>query len=248
MTSDKLTSILIPARNEEFTIMNTLNGIIDCFQLYKKSFEIDVIIDDGCDDGTERVLASFVKENSHVRVIKNEGKCGLGNAIQAGLDQFKGDWVIITMADGSDNPLDMISYVKKMEEGYDCCFGSRWMQKGLTHNYPGLKRLLNRFVNLFIQLLYGIGYSDTTNAFKCYSRNTILGIKPIISHHFNIAVELPIKAIIRGYSYAVVPTSWFGREVEASNLRIKSMGSRYIFILLYLWLEKFLSKGDYKKR
>lgn len=75
--------------------------------------------------------------------------------------------------------------------------------------------------------------------------NTIRGIQPIISHHFNITVELPLKAIIRGYSFTTIPITWENRKHGMSKLKIKEMGSRYLFIILYLWLEKYLSKGDY---
>ena len=74
----------------------------------------------------------------------------------------------------------------------------------------------------------------------------IAGVAPILSHHFNLTVEIPLKAIIRGYSYAVIPISWRNRAHGVSKLRIREMGSRYLFIVLYCLLERWLSRGDYR--
>lgn len=123
----------------------------------------------------------------------------------------------------------------------------RFTKGGGTINYPRFKFLLNRFTNMIIMMLFGIKYNDVTNAFKLYSRETIQGLKPFLSHHFNLTVELPLKAIVRGYSYTVVPNYWTNREEGESKLKIKEMGSRYFFIILYCLLEKWLSRGDYKK-
>ena len=115
-------------------------------------------------------------------------------------------------------------------------------------DYPWPKLLLNRFANALIRLLFWIGYNDVTNAFKLYRRSVIAGLQPLLAYHFNLTVELPLKAIVRGYTYAVVPTSWFNRTSGVSKFRIKEMGSRYLFIVLYCYLEKYLTREDYKKR
>lgn len=241
-----LTSIIIPARNEEKNIITTIQKILKVFFEYKKNVEI-VVIDDGSKDQTFKIVSDLSLKEPFLRIVQNKGVNGIGNAIRVGLDNFRGDCVIIAMADGSDDPNDMIKMIEKIEEGYDCCFGYRWGEKNLVSNYPFHKLLLNRIVNFGIKILFHLQYNDTTNAFKCYSKKTIQGITPIISHHFNVTVELPLKAIIRNYSYAVVPTRWYGRQFGTSSLKIKEMGSRYLFIVLYLWLEKTLSRGDYKK-
>jgi dolichol-phosphate mannosyltransferase len=113
-------------------------------------------------------------------------------------------------------------------------------------DYPWFKLVLNRGANAFIALLFGVRYYDMTNAFKCYRREVIEGVRPILSHHFNITVELPLKAIVRGYSWTVIPTSWYNRKGGVSKFKIKEMGSRYLFIVLYAMIEKLLSRGDYR--
>ena len=171
-----------------------------------------------------------------------------GAAVRRGLDIFTGDAVAIFMADASDDPRDLVRYYRKLEEGYECVFGSRFIPGAEIRDYPPHKLLLNRLANSFIRILFWIPFNDVTNAFKCYRRGVIEGMRPLLSHHFNLTVELPLKAIVRGYSYAVVPISWTNRASGISKLKIKEMGSRYLFIVLYLWLEKMLSRGDYHRR
>jgi dolichol-phosphate mannosyltransferase len=95
-------------------------------------------------------------------------------------------------------------------------------------------------------MLFRHGYNDTTNAFKAYRREVIATVQPFLSNHFNLTVELPLKAIVRGHTYGVVPISWTNRTAGVSKLRLQEMGSRYIFIVLYVFLEHHLSRGDYR--
>jgi dolichol-phosphate mannosyltransferase len=131
---------------------------------------------------------------------------------------------------------------------YDCVFGSRFIEGGAIYDYPKLKLYINRLANFIVRMVMGIKYNDCTNAFKMYKRETIEGIKPFLSPHFNLTLELPLKAIVRGYSYAVVPNSWRNRKTGESKLKIKEMGSRYFFILMYCFIEKYFSRGDFKKK
>jgi dolichol-phosphate mannosyltransferase len=72
-------------------------------------------------------------------------------------------------------------------------------------------------------------------------------VQPLLSNHFNLTVEIPLKAIVRGHSYAVIPISWRNRTEGTSKLSLKEMGSRYAFIVLYVLLERHLSRGDYRR-
>ncbi len=113
--------------------------------------------------------------------------------------------------------------------------------------YPRVKLVMNRVVNTGIRLLFQHGYNDTTNAFKAYRRHVIDQIQPLLSNHFNLTVEMPLKAVVRGYNFAVVPVTWTNRRYGVSKLRLQEMGSRYRFIVLYVWLEHHLSRGDYRR-
>jgi dolichol-phosphate mannosyltransferase len=151
------------------------------------------------------------------------------------------------MADGSDSPKDLVAYQRLLEEGYDCAFGSRFIRGAKVDDYPLLKLVLNRIANSVVRILFRHGYNDTTNAFKAYRRQVVETVQPLLAHHFNLTVELPLKAVVRGHSYAIVPISWTNRKQGVSKLRVQEMGSRYLFIVLYVWLEHHLSRGDYRR-
>jgi len=241
-------SIVIPAYNEEESIEQTVISFHDTLKLEKINHEI-LVINDNSKDDTEKILKRIHGKVPQITYINNKPPNGFGFAVRKGLENFTGDCVAIVMADLSDRPEDLVAYFRKFETGkYDCIFGSRFIRGGKTIGYPKNKIFLNRFTNNIIQVLFGIRYNDVTNAFKLYSRETIEGVKPFLSHHFNLTVELPLKAIVRGYSYTVVPNYWTNRAVGESNLKIKEMGSRYFYIILYCLIEKWLSRGDYKKR
>jgi len=152
------------------------------------------------------------------------------------------------MADESDDCRDVTRYWEELHTGVDCVFGSRFIPGGGVIDYPRVKYVVNRLANLFVRLLFGHGLNDTTNAFKAYRREVIEGCKPILSPHFNITVELPLKAIVRGYTWSVIPITWRNRRSGVAKLKIREMGSRYFFIVAYVWLEKYFSRGDYRRR
>ena len=242
----KRLSLIIPAHNEEDCIENTVrtfNG-----ELKKENIPHEIlVINDNSTDGTESILNRLSKEIPELRSVNNTPPNGFGFAVRKGLECFRGDCVAIVMADLSDRPVDLVSYYRKMDEGFDCVFGSRFIKGGGTIDYPWFKYYLNRLTNNIIKVLFGIRYNDTTNAFKLYSKETTEGLRPFLSHHFNLTVELPLKAIVRGYTYAIVPNMWTNRRRGESKLKIHEMGSRYFFIILYCLLEKWLSRGDYRK-
>jgi dolichol-phosphate mannosyltransferase len=159
-----------------------------------------------------------------------------------------GDAVVIMMADESDDGRDVVRYWHELNKGFDCVFGSRFIKGGGVIDYPSAKLMLNRMANFFLKVLFRIKLNDTTNAFKAYRRTAIDGCRPLIAPHFNLTVELPLKSIVRGYSWTVIPITWRNRRTGQAKLKIREMGSRYLFICLYVWLEKYFSRGDYKKR
>lgn len=240
-------SIVIPAYNEEGSIERTISGILS--ELRKQNVPFDIlVINDNSADKTESILKKLKESNPEVDYLNNVPPNGFGFAVRRGLSEFKGDIVAVVMADGSDSPEDICKFYFKMLEGYDCVFGSRFIKGSKIIDYPGHKLLLNRLFNFFIRVLFGISYNDVTNAFKMYRKEVITGIGPILSHHFNLTVELPLKSIVRGYSYTVIPNSWTNRTEGISKLKIKEMGSRYLFIVFYCFVERWLSRGDYHKK
>ena len=268
--------MIIPARDEEGCIAPTVEHLHLELELRGVPHEI-IVVDDGSTDRTWEILqdearrlnsstsspvsdlrspnsdplatghSALVTRHRILHCVQNPGPHGFGRAITLGLDTMTGDAAVIFMADESDDCRDVVRYWEKLNEGYDCVFGSRFMKGGGTIDYPPIKLFMNRLANAFVRFLFRHGLNDTTNAFKAYRKEVIDGIRPILSPHFNITVELPLKAIVRGYSFAVIPITWRNRRHGVAKLKIKEMGSRYLFICLYVWLEKCFSRGDYKR-
>ena len=239
-------SVVIPARNEAGNIGKTVDNLSCRLKAEKILYEI-LIIDDGSTDDTSRVIESRAHLDPGIRLIRNEGPHGFGNAIRCGLDAFSGDAVVILMADDSDDVEDVVKYYYVLRDSAECAFGSRWIRGGRVYNYPIIKKIVNRLANTFIRLLFNLHYNDVTNAFKGYRRYVIDGCRPFLSPHFNLTVEIPLKAIVRGYSSRVVPISWRNRKEGVSALKIEEMGTRYLFIVLNIWLEKLLTSNDYRR-
>jgi Glycosyltransferases involved in cell wall biogenesis len=241
-------SVIIPAHNEEDSVAGTLISLNEVLIREKIEHEI-LVVDDNSKDSTLQILKNQQQSVNTLRIETNAGPNGFGYAVRYGLERFSGDCVAIMMADMSDDPEDLVKFYRKMEaENVDCVFGSRWIRGGKVYDYPPFKRILNRIFNNVVRIMFRFKYNDVTNAFKLYKKETIAGLKPFISPHFNLTLELPLKAIVRGYSYAILPNSWRNRKHGESKLKIKEMGSRYFFILLYCLIEKRFSKGDFKKQ
>jgi dolichol-phosphate mannosyltransferase len=241
-----LLSIVIPARDEEGCIAATVEHLHLELRLSGVPHEI-VVVDDGSTDGTWRILQDVGTTMPELRPFRNDGLHGFGRAIVYGIERIRGDAVVIMMADESDDCRDVAAYWRMLNQGWDCVFGSRFIRGGGVIDYPLMKRVLNRIVNRLIMLVFRVRLNDTTNAFKAYRRAAIEGCRPFLSPHFNLTVELPLKAIVRGYSWTTMPITWRNRRTGAAKLKLTEMGSRYFFIITYVWLEKYFSRGDYRR-
>lgn len=243
----KTLSVVIPARDESEALPHTIENLHRILTTEGIDHEI-VVVDDGSTDDTWEVLTSLKDQVRELAPVQNDGQNGFGRAVIKGLNCFTGDAVVVMMADESDPPENAVDYFRALNEGFDAVFGSRFVKGGKVIDYPKHKLIINRLANLFIQILFGIRLNDTTNAFKAYRKEVIEGCRPFLSAHFNLTVELPLKAIVRGYSWKVVPIQWRNRRFGVAKLKIREMGSRYLFICLYCWLEKYFSRGDYHKQ
>jgi dolichol-phosphate mannosyltransferase len=241
-----LFSVVVPARDEAESLPSTLREIYAEFEREAVPHEI-IVVDDGSRDATWAVLQELKSAIPTLVPVQNSGLNGFGRAVIHGFSQIKGDAVVIMMADASDAPSDAVKYWRLLGEGHECVFGSRFIRRGDVVDYPGVKLFVNRLANLFIRVLFNIRLNDTTNAFKAYRRTVIEGCRPFMAPHFNLTVELPLKAIVRGYTWTVIPISWHNRKHGVAKLKIKEMGSRYFFICMYVWLEKYFSRGDYRR-
>ena len=241
-----LLSVVIPAHNEEGCIASTVEHLHLELRLCRVPHEI-VVVDDGSTDSTWQKLVELREHIPEVKPVQNGGQHGFGRAVAEGLRSMTGDAVVLMMADESDDCRDVVRYWEVLNQGWDAVFGSRFVKGGGVIDYPWIKLRLNRMANFLIRLMFGIRLNDTTNAFKAYRASVIRGCAPLLSPHFNLTVELPLKTIVRGYSWTVMPITWRNRRSGTSKLALSEMGSRYLFICLYMWLEKYFSRGDYRK-
>lgn len=240
----QLLSIVIPARNEEASIAVTVASLQEAFDINQVPYEIIVVNDNSTDRTRDIVLEIVARSAGRVRLIDNHAPNGFGRAVRRGLRAFCGDAVVITMADGSDAPSDIVKFYMELQSGYDCVFGSRFTTGAVVSGYPPLKLALNRLVNAAIRLLTLSSYNDFTNGFKCYRRYVIAAIQPLVSNDFNLTIEMSLKPIFRGYRFTVIPNSWADRTAGKSSFRIGALLPRYAFTLIYCWLERILLGVD----
>jgi len=240
-------SVIIPAHNEEDLIEKVALDIIEA--LDKESIDNEVlIVDDNSSDDTGAIIDILAKSHKNIRPLHRQPPNGFGRAIREGIESATGDAIVVAMGDASDDPKDIVKYFRKIQEGYDCVFGSRFIKGALVKDYPAHKLFVNRLANTFLMCLFLTKHNDLTNAFKAYRKEVLDAIRPIESLYFNITIELPLKALVREYKIATVPINWYGRESGVSKLKLRDMGRRYLYTALYIWLQRILVSDDIRER
>lgn len=238
-----LYSVIILAHNEERNVVRTLTELTAKLRDEHIPFEL-VVVNDNSTDRTVEVVEEQRETIPEIWLVHNRPPRGLGRAVRCGLQHFNGDVVAIVMADSSDDPDDVVRCYRKIEEGYDAIFGSRFTKESTVTAYPPVKLIVNRLVNRMMQLMFMTRFNDLTNAFKVYRSYVIESIKPLYASHFNITIEMSLSTLIREYRIAQIPISWSGRTWGQSNLKLKEMGRRYMCTLLKVWFERLLIQDD----
>lgn len=238
-------SIVIPTFEEELSINDTLVEIYEVLDKANINFEI-LVVDDNSNDNTQNIVLQLISSFKNIFFLINDKQKGFGNSILKGITESKGDCIAIMMADKSDSVNDLLSYysIMQSESDIDCVFGSRWVNGG-PKDYPIFKKLINRLGNKIISLIFSTKYNDFTNSFKLYKRKSIEEVSPILSNHFSITLELPLKMIVRGFKYKVVPNTWQNREHGVSKLQIINIIQTYTFIIIYCLIDKYFWKKRY---
>ena len=236
-------SVVIPAHNEEQNLPPTVHGLTDRLRADGIPYEV-IVVNDNSSDGTQAVIAELTAADPCIRTVDRSPPNGFGRAVRSGLDAVTGDVVVIYMADASDHPQDAVAYYRKICEGYDCVFGSRFIKKGHVVDYPLLKLIANRLVNKAMQWLFWCPFNDLTNAFKAYRTYVIREAGPFRACHFNITIEMSLGALIRKYNIAQIPISWTGRTWGSSSLHLTEMGRRYLSTLVKAFAERVLIADD----
>ena len=237
-------SIVIPAYNEQENIENCIHELTQTV-VNKHGIECEIlVVNDNSTDGTAEVVRRIAESNDCVRLIGRTPPGGFGRAIRSGLRAVTGDAVVIYMADLSDDPDDVVTYYRKLLEGYDCVFGSRFVRGSEVRDYPRVKLVINRIVNNCVRWMFWTQFNDLTNAFKAYRTSVIRECGPFRASHFNITLEMSLSVLCRNYNVAQVPIRWYGRTWGSSNLRLREMGRRYLCTLLMLFFQRVLVADD----
>ena len=231
-------SILIPCRNETEIIEETITNITNNLKNY--NFEL-LLINDFSTDNTLEKIKYFGSKFYNIKIFDNKKK-GLGGSLNLGIDKAEGDYIVIYMADMSDDIDNLKEYFEicKNNLNIDAVFGSRFIKDSKVVNYPKKKLFFNRIFNNLVKIIFFSNYNDFTNAFKIYKKSILLNLKPIVSENFNVFLELPLKIISRKYNYKVIPIKWYNRKKGEAKFKIKELGSMYVFTLIYCWIEKIL--------
>ncbi len=230
-------SILIPLRDE----FDNLDNIVSKFDQNLQSINYEVIfVNDFSSDNTLQKAKTISSKKKNYKVYDNQKK-GLGGALNLGIEKAQGEYTCIMMADLSDDIDDLKVYYKKISQNeHDAIFGSRFMRSSKVKDYPLNKLILNRIFNFFVKVLFLNKYNDFTNAFKIYRSDILKSFIPLISESFNIFLEMPLKIISRGYKYEIIPISWYNRKKGKVKFNIKELRSKYLFTLIYCFIEKIL--------
>ena len=230
-------SIIIPARNE----VDNLKDIFEYFSKKLKDIEFEVlIINDFSEDSTYSEAKKFFENQKNFKVFNNQKK-GLGGAINLGIEKSQGSKIAIMMADLSDDINDLIKYNELIDKkNLDAVMGSRFIKGSRVEGYPFRKLILNRTFNFFVSIIFL--NNDYTNAFKIYKKKAIKDTMPLISESFNIFLEIPLKIISRNYNYQIIPINWIGRKKGKAKFQINELRSKYLFTLIYCFIEKNLLK------
>lgn len=238
-----LLSVCIPAYNEEGNIGRTIDVLSQTLTTAGINHEF-VIANDNSKDKTEEVIRSKMGLGIPIRLVNRVPPGGFGRALRCCLENFRGDVVVIVMADMSDDPQDIIRYYNKLLEGYDAVYGSRFLPGSTVKDYPFTKLVANRLGNKMLQLLFWTDHNDLTNSFKMYRAEAIHAVMPLYSSHFNLTIELSLGVLVRNFSIARIPINWYGRTWGRANFRIKELGRRYLATMLKTYAEKIFIHDD----
>jgi|TARA_B100000315_G_scaffold78265_1_gene71601 glycosyltransferase involved in cell wall biosynthesis len=224
-------SIIIPARNEHNSITPVLLRIAEGVTL---PFECLVIVDDE-DDLTVGVVGDIGAEDPRFKTVVNEPAGGPAAAIKTGILESTAPVVVVTMADGSDDPRSIDDLVRLVERGVVVAAASRYMAGGQQVGAPLFKSLLSRLAGLSLYWFARVGTHDATNSFKAYDRSFLEAVGVDSTQGFEMGLELVAKARRARLPVAEVPTIWLERTAGTSQFRVWKWIPRYLrwYLLSY---------------
>ena len=217
-------TVVIPARNEGDGIVRVLDRIVTSVE---SDLVVLVVVDDP-EDTTVTAMQQFASSRSHVEAVVSTYGRGPANAIRFGIDQAKTPVVVVTMADGSDDPRQIDDLARLVERGVVVAAASRYSPGGQQVGGPLLKGLLSRCAGTSLGLLGRVGTRDATNSFKAYATEFVREVRIHSRSGFEIGLELTAKARRLRRPVAELPTIWLDRDVGASNFKLRQWIPKYL--------------------
>ena len=222
-------SIVVPAYNEGDDIIPCLDRI---FAAVQASCEVAVVVD-MADDTTIPVLDKYAQHEGRLRTLVNTYGRGPANAIRYGIDNARADVVVVTMADGSDDPQQIEPLARLVERGVVVAAASRYAPGGQQVGGPWLKGMLSRAAGRSLYLFARIGTRDATNSYKAYDRDFVRSVSIDSRHGFEIGLELTAKARRLRLPVAEIPTIWLDRDAGISNFKVWAWIPKYLHWYLF---------------
>jgi dolichol-phosphate mannosyltransferase len=217
-------SIVIPAYNEGEAILPVLDRIFDAVE---SDCEILVVVD-FADDSTVPVLSAYAEHEPRLHTLISTYGRGPANAIRYGIDQVKNPVVVVTMADGSDDPRQIDGLARLVERGVVVAAASRYSGGGQQVGGPLFKSMLSRGAGVSLGLVGRVGTRDATNSFKAYSIEFVRQVGIDSRTGFEIGLELTAKARRLRRPVAELPTIWLDREVGESSFDLMNWIPKYL--------------------
>ena len=217
-------SVVIPVYNEGEAAAPVLRALAAGIH---EPCEILVVYDFD-EDTTVPVVRALQAEIPELRPLRNELGRGVLNAMKAGLAAARAPYVLISMADGSDEPEVVDGMVALARDGADVVTASRYMRGGRQVGGPRLKRLMSRAAGLSLHWFARVPIHDPTNNFKLYSRRFLDTVSIESTAGFELALELSVKATLAGRRLAEVPTTWRDRTAGKSNFKLRKWLPHYL--------------------
>ncbi len=241
--SKKRLSLIIPVYNEGANIKRT----VDAIEALVKTPHAIYIVYDFDEDDTLPAARALKESGVDIRFIKNPTR-GAVHAIKNGLKGAKGDWLLVTMADMSDDYSGVDGMCELMGEGYDVVCGSRYMRGGRQIGGPFVKKTISRLVGLSLKVLTGLPTHDATNSFKLYSRKLLEKIEIESDGGFEIGIEVVVKAHFSGYRVTEVPCTWTDRTEGESRFKLIGWAPNYLRWYLRAFREAYLGVFRRKRK
>lgn len=222
--------IVVPVYNEDRGIIKLLDEIQEEIRTDKR---VLIVYDFEGDTTVPVVEKNKGRYAFGIQLVRNRIGRGALNAIKTGMQQARGEMVLVMMADSSDK-LDIVDRMcRKMQNGYDLVCGSRYMRGGVQNGAPFLKSLFSRMAGVSLHKLTGIPTHDATNSFKLYRRSMLKKIRIESTGGFEIGLEITVKAYIAGYRITEVPSEWNEREEGESNFHMWAWMPHYLHWYFY---------------